>query len=50
MHPVVIDGFTQPGAQPNTNPTGGLNAVLKIELDRRPGPTRRREASSGAWC
>ncbi len=32
--PVIIDGYTQPGASPNTNPTGqGLNAVLKIELD-----------------
>jgi hypothetical protein len=27
-----VDGFTQPGSQPNTNPTGGLNAVLRIEL------------------
>ncbi|HUT90132.1 MAG TPA: hypothetical protein VMY37_11590 [Thermoguttaceae bacterium] len=33
-NPVVIDGYTQPDAQPNTNPTGsGLNTVLKIELD-----------------
>ena len=32
--PVVIDGYTQPGASPNTNPTGqGLNTVVKIELD-----------------
>jgi len=32
--PVVIDGYTQPGASPNTNVPGlGLNAVLKIELD-----------------
>jgi CSLREA domain-containing protein len=31
--PVIIDGFTQSGASPNTNPVGqGLNAVLKIEL------------------
>jgi CSLREA domain-containing protein len=30
--PVVIDGFTQPGAQPNTNPSGGLNTILKIEI------------------
>jgi len=30
---VVIDGFTQPGATPNTNPLGGpVNSVLKIEL------------------
>lgn len=32
--PVIIDGYTQPGASPNTNPTGtGLNTVLMIELD-----------------
>lgn len=30
---VVIDGYTQPGASPNTNPTGALNAVLKIEIN-----------------
>jgi hypothetical protein len=34
MDPVFIDGFTQPGAFPNTNPVGqGLNPSLKIELD-----------------
>ena len=32
---VIIDGFTQPGVSPNTNPAGiGSNAVLKVELDR----------------
>jgi CSLREA domain-containing protein len=32
--PVVIDGYTQPGASPNTNPTtAGSNAVLLIELN-----------------
>ena len=32
--PVVIDGYTQAGARPNTNPiTTGSNAVLMIELD-----------------
>ncbi|NQT14577.1 MAG: hypothetical protein HQ582_17605, partial [Planctomycetes bacterium] len=32
--PVVIDGYTQPGASPNSNPTGsGLDTVLSIELD-----------------
>ncbi|HEX9872014.1 MAG TPA: CSLREA domain-containing protein, partial [Candidatus Tectomicrobia bacterium] len=32
--PVVIDGYTQPGAAPNTNPpTLGTNAVLRIVLD-----------------
>ena len=30
--PVVIDGYTQPGASPNTLP-GGEDAVLLIELD-----------------
>ena len=33
-NPVIIDGYTQPGASPNTNPPGlGSNAVLMIELD-----------------
>jgi len=33
IFPVVIDGFTQPGATPNTNPiTMGSNAVLLIEI------------------
>ncbi len=32
--PVIIDGYTQPGASPNTNPPGlGSNAVLQIEMD-----------------
>jgi len=32
--PVLIDGYTQPGATPNTNAlNAGINAVLKIELD-----------------
>jgi CSLREA domain-containing protein len=32
--PVIIDGYTQPGASPNTNGPGlGSNAALKIELD-----------------
>jgi CSLREA domain-containing protein len=32
--PVIIDGYTQPGSSPNTNPVGqGLNTVLRIELD-----------------
>lgn len=29
---VLIDGYTQPGASPNTNATGAINAVLKIVL------------------
>ncbi|MBI5100026.1 MAG: right-handed parallel beta-helix repeat-containing protein [Nitrospirae bacterium] len=32
--PVIIDGYTQPGASPNTNPLKlGINAVLLVELD-----------------
>jgi len=34
--PVLIDGYTQAGASPNTNPTGALNTVLKIVVT--PGP------------
>ena len=31
---VIIDGYTQPGASPNTNgPDLGLNTILNIELD-----------------
>ena len=34
FNPLIIDGYTQPGAQRNTNPVKeGLNSVLKIELD-----------------
>jgi hypothetical protein len=29
---VTIDGYTQPGAQSNTNATGGLNTVLRVEV------------------
>jgi hypothetical protein len=29
---VVIDGYTQPGSSPNTNPSGAINAVLKLVL------------------
>src|SRR5215468_7098188 len=32
LSPVLIDGYTQPGASPNTNAQGGLNTVLKIVL------------------
>ncbi|HEX5849244.1 MAG TPA: CSLREA domain-containing protein [Rubrobacter sp.] len=31
--PVLIDGYTQPGASPNTLATGGTNAALKVELN-----------------
>ena len=30
--PVTIDGYTQPGSAPNTDPSGN-NAILKIEVD-----------------
>ena len=34
IDPVVIDGYTQPGSQPNSNPAGrGFNNTMKIELD-----------------
>ena len=33
IEPVMIDGYTQPGSMPNTNPPGqGDNAVILIEL------------------
>ncbi len=33
-NPVTIDGYTQPGSAPNTNPVGqGLNGTLLIEID-----------------
>ncbi|MDH4038914.1 MAG: hypothetical protein OEV86_15685, partial [Candidatus Krumholzibacteria bacterium] len=36
---LVIDGYTQPGASPNTNPpTLGSNAVIKIEIDSHGTP------------
>ncbi len=32
--PIIIDGYTQPGASANTHPTGqGLNSVLLIQID-----------------
>ncbi|WP_165227000.1 DUF11 domain-containing protein [Aquisphaera insulae] len=32
--PVIIDGYTQPGSAPNTNPVGqGLNGTLLVEID-----------------
>ena len=31
---MTIDGYTQPGSAPNTNPVGqGLNGTLLIEID-----------------
>ena len=33
FRPVIINGYSQPGASPNTNPiTAGSNAVLRIEI------------------
>ena len=32
--PVILNGYTQPGSSPNTNPVGqGLNTVLTISID-----------------
>jgi parallel beta-helix repeat protein len=32
--PTTLDGYTQPGSSPNTNPTSmGLNTILQIEID-----------------
>ena len=37
--PALINGYTQPGASPNTNPPGmGKNTILKIELYGQGGP------------
>ncbi len=33
---VTIDGYTQPGSSPNTNPTGAINAVPLIEVKGTP--------------
>ena len=38
--PLTIDGYTQPGSSPNTNPTGALNTVLQIEIDGTTAPNR----------
>ena len=38
---VTIDGYTQPGASPNTNALGGINAVLKIVVSGAGLPDRR---------
>ncbi len=37
---VLIDGYTQPGSSPNTNPTGALDTVLQIEIDGTVAPSR----------
>jgi hypothetical protein len=34
-NPVTIDGLSQPGSVANTNPSGALNSVLKIEVTNR---------------
>ena len=36
---VLVDGYTQSGATPNTNALGGINAVLKIVLSGAGAPT-----------
>jgi len=35
--PLTIDGYTQLGSQPNTNPTGAIDAVPLIEIDGSAG-------------
>lgn len=46
--PVTIDGYTQPGASPNTNgPRQGTNAVLKIVLNGDLGDARMTTDASG---
>mgnify|MGYP005612185135 CR=1 FL=1 len=35
---VLVDGYTQPGASPNTNALGGTNPVLKIVLPGAAAP------------
>lgn len=43
--PVTIDGYTQPGSSPNTNPTTmGLNTVLTIEL------SAAMDSGPQGWC
>jgi hypothetical protein len=38
---LTVDGYTQPGASPNSNPiTGTNNAVIKVVIDARNGGTR----------
>ncbi len=42
VNDLTIDGYSQPGASPNTNPIlGGNNAQLQIVLDSRSGPGQR---------
>ena len=38
---LIIDGYTQPGATPNTNVTGGLNGSLQIVLAPSPSVNPR---------
>jgi len=46
--PVLIDGYTQPGASPNTNAQGALNTVLKIVLSGVNIPGQTAVSISGA--
>ena len=53
-HATIIDGYSQPGASPNTLASGD-NAVIEIQLSggqrpgrRRPGHRRRRQHGRGA--
>lgn len=46
-HNLLIDGYTQPGSSPNTNPINAANnAVIKIVIDGRDGGSRGMDAST----
>ena len=44
--PVIIDGYTQPGAQPNTQSVGN-NAVILIQIDTQPAGGRGLQITAG---
>src|SRR6187200_1221349 len=38
VSPVLVDGYTQPGASPNTNAQAALNTVLKVVISAAAAP------------